>query len=586
MNIAEHYFRLYKHLNTDGSEWTGQITISKIADILFCSHRNAKYIIKELKELEWIDWTPSSGRGQSSKLSFLKSSESIFFQLAKDKLKNGDFTWCFNQLHYFNPLTREKFFSLIKDFFGFHEDSQNHKTIDLLRLPYPAGFFELDPLNELAAEEIQLIKHIFDTVVRFNTKDNTVESHIAHHFEFDSTGTKLSLFLRKGVFFHNGKELDGDDVKYSYERIKHDSKPGLLKSIFTNMKEISVPHPYIVIIELFEPNHLFLHFLGSFETSIIPQNIIEESGQKFFTKPVGSGPFKVIENNGKRFTLEAHSAYFKERALLDRIEFWFIPEIVYYDRTIPTSLSPIQFTESKELEKGAVFLFFNLRKPGICQSKDFRMAIQSGINKVILEKIGEGSVATNHFLNIDRYKNSFNPALAKNYIERAGYGGKKVTLVTLKGENYENVANLIRKQLRQIGINVEVKVIHYKELWNEEMILGGDIFLIKELVPDNLEIDLISILNSNNSIIKQLLNKDISEEINNILNLIYREISTRRRYVHFKRIERLLLNEAAVIFLTKSRRRFLFFSSMDFSLQGDGINYNKLWLKPNTQITE
>ncbi|WP_286230061.1 ABC transporter substrate-binding protein [Neobacillus mesonae] len=582
MHIAEHYFRLNNHLYTDSSELTWEITISEIANILFCSNRNAKYIIKELKELGWIDWTPSPGRGKSSKLIFLKSSESIFFQLAEDKIGNGDFTWCFNQLNYFSPLTREKFFTLIKDFFGFHENTQNHKTIDLLRLPFPASFLELDPLNEQSAEEIQLINHIFDTVVRFNTKDHKVDPHIAHHFEFDSTGTKLSLFLRKSVFFHNGKELDGYDVKYSYERIKYDTRPSLLKNIFTNIKDISVPHPYIVIIKLFEPNHLFLHFLGSFETSIIPHNIIEESGKKFFTKPVGSGPFKVTENNGKGLTLEAHSIYFKERPLLDRIEFWCIPEIVYYDTTISTNLSPIQFTELKELEKGAAFLSFNLRKPGICQSKDFRMAIQSGINKVSLAELSKGSVATDYFLSKDRYKNSFNPALAKKYMERAGYCGEKITLVTLEGKQYENGANSIKKQLNQLGIYLEVKIIKYRELWNEEIILIGDIFLLKELAPDNLEIDLITILNSNNSIIKHLLNKDISEKINRILNLIYREFSISRRYVQFKRIERLFLNEAAVIFLTRGRRRFLFFSSMDVSLQGDGIKYNKLWLKPNT----
>ncbi|WP_042354222.1 ABC transporter substrate-binding protein [Bacillus rubiinfantis] len=582
MHIAEHYFRLYNHLSTDSSQLTCEITISEIATILFCSNRNAKYIMKELNELQWIDWTPSPGRGKSSKLVFLKPAEAIFYQLAQEKIMNGEFTWCFHQLNYFPPLTRENFFTLIKEFFGFHENTQNHKTIDLLRLPFPANNLELDPLHEQSAEETQLLSHIFDTVVKFNTKENKVDTHLAHHFEFDATGTKLSLFLRKGVFFHNGKELDGHDVKYTYERIKSDPDLSLLKTIFTNINEISVPHPYMVIIQLFEPNHLFLHFLGSLETAIIPRHSIEESGKKFFTKPVGSGPFKVTENNGKRITLEAHSHYFKERPLLDRIEFWFIPEIVYYDSTFSTNLSPIQFTELQEREKGAALLCFNLRKPGICQNKDFRMALQSGINKASLAELSKGSVATDYFLSDEYDLNSFSPDLAKQYLERSGYGGETITLVTLEGKQYENGANLIKKQLDNLGIYVEVKIIHYRELWNEEIVRIGDIFLLKELVPDNLEIELIAILHSHHSTISQLLSKEIFDRINKILPLIYRESSIARRSVQFRRIERLLLNETAVIFLTRGRRRFLFFSSMDSSLQGDGINYNKLWLKPNT----
>ena len=40
---------------------------------------------------------------------------------------------------------------------------------------------------------------------------------------------------------------------------------------------------------------------------------------------IGTGPFKLAHYSEDNIVLEAFTHYFKERALLDRIEFWGIP---------------------------------------------------------------------------------------------------------------------------------------------------------------------------------------------------------------------------------------------------------------------
>ena len=60
---------------------------------------------------------------------------------------------------------------------------------------------------------------MYDYLVYFD-KENKVQPNLAESWEIQNDGATIVFKLRKGVKFHNGRELVADDVKYSMERLQ------------------------------------------------------------------------------------------------------------------------------------------------------------------------------------------------------------------------------------------------------------------------------------------------------------------------------------------------------------------------------
>ena len=60
---------------------------------------------------------------------------------------------------------------------------------------------------------------MYDYLVYFD-KENKVQPNLAESWEIQNDGAVVVFKLRKGVKFHNGREVVADDVKYSMERLK------------------------------------------------------------------------------------------------------------------------------------------------------------------------------------------------------------------------------------------------------------------------------------------------------------------------------------------------------------------------------
>ena len=66
--------------------------------------------------------------------------------------------------------------------------------------------------------------------------------------------------LRKGVKFHNGKDLTSEDVKASLERWGRIAANG--RAMFANVVALTAADPLTVVLRLGEPNGLVLMYLG------------------------------------------------------------------------------------------------------------------------------------------------------------------------------------------------------------------------------------------------------------------------------------------------------------------------------------
>ena len=61
-------------------------------------------------------------------------------------------------------------------------------------------------------------EQIFDGLVRFDSRFNPTPA-LAEYWTISEDRARITFHLRRGVRFHNGRELTADDVKYSLERL-------------------------------------------------------------------------------------------------------------------------------------------------------------------------------------------------------------------------------------------------------------------------------------------------------------------------------------------------------------------------------
>jgi peptide/nickel transport system substrate-binding protein len=138
--------------------------------------------------------------------------------------------------------------------------------------------------------------------------------------------TEYVFHLRRGVKFHNGKEVDADDVKYSYDRIRDPKvSPGANDLIF--VKQIDAVDKHTVRFVLHGPAATFLVNLGGKYNGVIPRDAGGD-GKALLTKAVGTGPFSVEEfDPSRRLLLKKNGAYWgAQKPSLDTIVFQAIPD--------------------------------------------------------------------------------------------------------------------------------------------------------------------------------------------------------------------------------------------------------------------
>jgi peptide/nickel transport system substrate-binding protein len=123
---------------------------------------------------------------------------------------------------------------------------------------------------------------------------------LATKWENSADHKRWTFHLRKGVKFHNGDELTSEDAKFSLQRaMGKRSTTGYAGPLRTLIQDIETPAPDRLVIVTKEPTLIIPTYLSralSTEGMVLPKKYIEANGDDVFArKPVGSGPYKFVE---------------------------------------------------------------------------------------------------------------------------------------------------------------------------------------------------------------------------------------------------------------------------------------------------
>jgi peptide/nickel transport system substrate-binding protein/oligopeptide transport system substrate-binding protein len=191
----------------------------------------------------------------------------------------------------------------------------------------------LDPIHSKYYWESEIVLQIFDGLLRFDQNLNLAPA-MAEDWQVSSDGRVYTFRLRKGVRFHNGREVTARDFVYSIARhldpksksedAEHYTKI-LGASQYRQGKTASIPglaslDPYTLKITLERSYAPFLRVLAQQSAAVVPQEEVERPSADFGTRPIGTGPFRFEswDSPGGIF-LSMNKDYFEGRPYLDGI---------------------------------------------------------------------------------------------------------------------------------------------------------------------------------------------------------------------------------------------------------------------------
>ena len=319
-----------------------------------------------------------------------------------------------------------------------------------------------------------------------------VELHpmLAKSWEISNDGREYIFLLRQGVKFHNGKEMESADVKYSIERVLNPSTRSPRAYALREIDSVSIIDKYHLKIRLKEPFAPFLSALTLYNCPIIPDGV-EPTG----TKPApGTGPFMVksfVPNDSLEFVRFDQYWEVDEKTgdHLPYVDAVSMKKIV--DDTVRlaavragdldcTSGPPLNVLAKAILEKpipgifmdhlgiGNMYLHFNFSKAPF-NDKRVRQAIAYAINKDEMLKAvfwGLGDVLNNQaavkksrfYIPVEDRKEDL--AKARQLLTEAGYpNGFKTEFFQFSLNYYMSGAEVLIGQLQKIGIEAKLKVI-------------------------------------------------------------------------------------------------------------------------------
>ena len=174
---------------------------------------------------------------------------------------------------------------------------------------------------------------IFNNLVQYDqsVKQNTMQTivpDLATAWSWSPDGTKLSLKLREGVKWHDGKPFTSADVKCTFDLLLGRAKEGFRLNFrggwYNNVADLTTDGDHGAVLHLKRPQPSMLAMLASGYTPVYPCHVPPATMR---TNPVGTGPFKFVEfKRNESIRLARNTEYWKPgRPYLDAIEFTIIP---------------------------------------------------------------------------------------------------------------------------------------------------------------------------------------------------------------------------------------------------------------------
>ena len=301
--LEYHYLKLHRCY----ADTPVETTLQALAERLSCTRRHVRSLLGQMEAQGWIQWSSRAGRGYRSTLRCLCAPEQLLRQRVESLLSQGHIEQAMELMEtepqQLTPL-------LLKQLGKTQQQGEQ-----ILRVPYYRPMPNLNPGLPLRRSEVHLVRQIFNGLTRINEENGEVESDLAHHWQ-PLDELQWLFFLRPAVRFHDGHLLTVEDVLATLWRLQ-------AQPLFAHLQAVSALDARTIRIELSCADPRLPWLLADVQAMVLP--VDHASRADFSSRPVGTGPYRVVENNAYHLRLRAFDDYFALRALLDEVDIWMMP---------------------------------------------------------------------------------------------------------------------------------------------------------------------------------------------------------------------------------------------------------------------
>ncbi|HYE50634.1 MAG TPA: ABC transporter substrate-binding protein [Azospirillaceae bacterium] len=294
--------------------------------------------------------------------------------------------------------------------------------------------------------------------------------------------------LRRGVQFHDGKELTSADVVFSLLRHKDPATASKMKVLAGQIAEVQATGTHEVMIRLTGPNADLPAILAQSHFLIV------QDGTKDFSRGIGTGAFRIKTfEPGVRTVSVRNENYWKPgKGHLDEIELIAIPDEVSRVNALlsgdvqlvmavnPRSVRRIRSSPAHALLETRSSLYTNLvmRRDGLpTGNPDFVLAMKHLLDRDLIRRAmfrNYATIANDHpippwhpYFREDLPQRTFDLDRAKFHLQRAGLTGIRLPVyASPAAEGSVDMASVLQEYGARVGLKLAVNRMPSDGYWS------------------------------------------------------------------------------------------------------------------------
>ncbi|MDI6895165.1 MAG: ABC transporter substrate-binding protein [Bacillota bacterium] len=346
---------------------------------------------------------------------------------------------------------------------------------------------------------------IYDPLLTLDL-DRKYVPQLAESWNVSPDGKEITIKLRKDVKFHDGKRLNAEAVKFTYDRLKDPAMAAPFAGQIGPLEQVVAADEYTVKMVYKEPFAPFFYVMDSAYLGIMSPEAVRTLGDNFNRSPVSTGPFIVEEwVPGDHLSYKRNedyrwpAPYYENRgpAYFEKVVMKIIPDentrVLALEKgdiditDVPTTAVPRlrgnpDVTLHETLTEQLTYLGFNFKKYPWTEAP-VRQAIAHAINREeIITQALEGMAVpawgplvpamSGYWEGIKDYAPQYAPDKVKPLLAQAGWDkvdsegfvvkdGKRLTLdiMTYPEPDWVRVGEVVVSQLRKVGVDARLKTV-------------------------------------------------------------------------------------------------------------------------------
>ena len=369
--------------------------------------------------------------------------------------------------------------------------NSNKPNNDNLVVGISASPSTLDPRKATDAYGMRIVDLAFQSLVKVGPSLDIIGDAAQSWSVEDKT---FSFQLSPNIKFSNGRELNKDDIKFSFAEYQKPDHP--YASTFTDVKAIVVDgtnkQGFTVKVTLGRYKASFLsNDLPILK--LLPKQEVETAGSEFSSHLIGTGPYAFNDISSQQIILSKNPHFNHQQKRMERIIFKIIKDdLTRYQKLKKGDLDVVQAdiptSKVQEFEKenetfivhrypglSMTYLLVNLRDEDL-KHLGLRRSIAQSINrkKIIKYKLeGLAKEATSiltpnnpfHAAGLSNIPFDFHKA-AEN-IENMGFKNLSLTLKTSNNRAAIENGRVLVNQLNKAGLNVKMESYEWGTFYND-----------------------------------------------------------------------------------------------------------------------